>query len=189
MCRVQDRPKDGTRSLRDEPHPPSSRCGATSRRIPRTLEMVIHNIRAIGLAAVLSSSGMLFLSYAWHGMVVNDLRYLGDGPAGYLFLHWCGYLTLGVALTFLQMGLLQLDRPQVALLAVAWTLLSGMASGALLGFALFIVPAHLNTDMTLAEAWPELVWQMTEQAVGGSLAGTGLLLHDEPMDLDLESGP
>ncbi|MFN6175953.1 MAG: hypothetical protein ACK46G_00280 [Flavobacteriales bacterium] len=120
---------------------------------------------------------MLILSYAWHGIFMNDMKYLGNGPDAQLFLHIVGYLVLGLTLTCLLVGRTKFHHPTDQNLSMGMVILSGSMTGVLIGFAIEVTSYHLNTGPHPANAWADLYWQMTEQASGGLLAAIGLQLQ------------
>lgn len=131
---------------------------------------------------------MLVLSYAWQGIVTKDLNVEEDGPLSILLFHVTCYWLLGLILMFLQIGLVQESSNPIIPYKAAMNLLTRLLAGVAAGVALMLFAAHLNGQMLLANAWPELLWQVTEQATGGALAAVGLMLHDEEMGSDLEHG-
>lgn len=112
----------------------------------------------------LSSVLMCGLSFLWHGVLLNDLRFLSIPHELFYSLAVLAYIVIGFALTFtytyLSMGI--------------GLKLKGSLMGMALGFFIYLIAFVLGVSFQGGEpnhVVVDFMWQMIEQGVGGSIVG------------------
>jgi hypothetical protein len=128
---------------------------------------------------------MFLISWAWHGLVLNDLSELRSSLRGYLLLTGVAYLFIGGGLTWLVHR--ALARSWISLRsAFVW---KGMALGAGCGLVVYLV-VYLSGLSFASHEWHhvllDLLWQAMEQALGGLLACLGIIydVHRQFMETE-----
>ena len=112
----------------------------------------------------LSTAVMLFVSYLWHGVMLNDLIFIPQ-PAGLFYgLALLAYVVIGFAITFvynyLSMGI--------------GLRMKGSYMGVALGFFIYLIAFVLGVSFTgsqRAHVVVDFLWQMIEQGIGGTVVG------------------
>ncbi len=111
---------------------------------------------------LLSTLVMMLLSWAWHGIFLNDLIFIPNPVFLFYSLAFLAYITIGFSLTFvytyLSMGL--------------GIRLKGMFMGMAMGFFIYLIAfvfgisfkGHGTEHLVL-----DFIWQMMEQGAGGSV--------------------
>jgi hypothetical protein len=114
------------------------------------------------LSWLIASVLMFSLSYAWHGVVLNDFNKLSYQKELFLSFLTLLYLVIGAAMTF---GYSLIHNKKSALAR-------GTLLGVAAGFAIFLVVFVLGTSLTGGRIYAlhasiDLIWQILEQAAGG----------------------
>ena len=127
---------------------------------------------------VFSSIAMYLLSYAWHGLFLNDYKELNYPKEIFLIFAVLVYLVIGFIIakatdvSFLINHLK--NKP----------LLRGIIAGAACGFFLFImatvIGVSFNKNMQLATILFDVTWQVLEQTFGGIVVGVVHILVFDP---------
>lgn len=112
----------------------------------------------------LSTIAMLMLSFAWHGLLLNDLMHIPTPEWLFYSLALLAYLTIGFALTFvftyLSMGI--------------GIRLKGSLMGLAMGFFIYLVAFVLGVSFKgsgTEHVVVDFLWQMMEQGFGGAVIG------------------
>lgn len=118
-----------------------------------------------------SSILMYALSYAWHGLLLNDYMNIRTPLWLYFTLATIVYLVIGLVLTLLYRNTQTKEMR-----------FKGLLMGALLGFFIYLIAFVLGVSFNQASASHivvDFVWQMIEQGIGGASVGFvyGLLLE------------
>lgn len=120
------------------------------------------------LSWMISSITMFLSSYLWHGVILNDLQRLTYPIGIFLTGAIIAYLILGFLLT--KIYLMKFPHS-----IAKKPLLRGVISGALLGVCTYItaivVGVSFNTQMKPEYILIDLLWQTTEQILGGITVG------------------
>ncbi len=118
---------------------------------------------------ILSSVSMFTLSLIWHGILLNDLKFITVPPQLFYSLAVLAYLVIGFALsftyTYLSMGI--------------GLKLKGSLMGMALGFFIYLIAFVLGVSFQGGSAdhvVVDFIWQMIEQGFGGSIVGGVYLL-------------
>ncbi len=123
----------------------------------------------------LASAVLMYgLSYAWHGIALNDLRELKVPHALYLGLSALVYLILGLGMTF---GMHQAIAHHWIGLRQGFPL-KGMLFGAVVGFVVFLIAFIFGmsfTDHKIMHVLVDVLWQMAEQGLGGLVVSFGII--------------
>ena len=109
---------------------------------------------------LISSALMYGISYAWHGLLLNDLHSVPYPLPLFLVLLALVYLGIGFGLTYVLSLLEKRKRP----------LLHGIMVGSMIGFFIYLMAFTLGVSFTSSEAKHVVVdfaWQMAEQGIGG----------------------
>jgi hypothetical protein len=114
------------------------------------------------VAFFLASTAMFAMSMIWHGIILNDLKFLEIDLTLFYSLAALAYLVIGFVLTFaynyLSMG--------IGLKLKGFFL--GVACGFFIYLIAFVLGISYNAD-DAAHTTVDFVWQMIEQGVGGSI--------------------
>lgn len=126
---------------------------------------------------IASSLGMFAAFYMWHGMFLTDFMNLAYPEEIFLVVAAIVYLIVGFILNKVYeiRLLLRFQRKPV---------LRGVAGGAILGIALFMVTMVMGVSFsgtrTLADLLLDVSWQLVEQSLGGAIVGiVHILVFDE----------
>lgn len=118
---------------------------------------------------ILSSLLMFALSLFWHGILLNDLKFITIPPQLFYSLAVLAYIVIGFALTFtytyLSMGI--------------GLKLKGSLMGMALGFFIYLIAFVLGVSFQGGNSnhlVVDFIWQMIEQGFGGSIVGAVYLL-------------
>lgn len=133
--------------------------------------------RHILLPWLFSAVVMFGLSYAWHGLMLNDLDDLKDQHVPltkYLIMAGAVYLVLGLVLTIgvhkaIQYEWISLKGP---------FLFSAFLAGSVLGLMVYLVLVASGMSFTkhgVAHMVADAIWQMFEQGVGGLIVSLGII--------------
>ncbi len=116
------------------------------------------------IAWSLSTVVMLFVSYLWHGVMLNDLIFIPQPAELFYGLALLAYIVIGFAITFvynyLSMGIGL--RMKSSLVGIA------------LGFFIYLIAFVLGVSFTgnqRSHIVVDFVWQMIEQGIGGTVIG------------------
>ncbi|HET6225503.1 MAG TPA: hypothetical protein VFF27_04425 [Bacteroidia bacterium] len=121
------------------------------------------------LTWILSSILMFILSYAWHGVILNDFSRLTYPKEFFLVLAAFTYVFIGFVLVkFYEAKFLEktfYHKP----------FFKGVTKGAMCGFIFFLIATVMgvsfNTGSGLKNLALDLAWQLIEQGLGGLLVG------------------
>lgn len=110
-------------------------------------------------AWIASSIAMFFVSYIWHGVVLNDFQKVTLPDTYFMVLFTLVYLAIGAVLAFLFTKI-EFDSN-----VVARRMLMGAALGFFIYLITFVLGVSFNTGK-LEHIVMDFGWQMTEQAIG-----------------------
>lgn len=117
------------------------------------------------LSWLLSSILMFALSMFWHGIILNDLKFIPQPHALFYSLAGLVYIVIGFTITFvftyLSMGI--------------GIKLKGSLMGIALGFFIYLIAFVLGVSFKGGGAQHivvDFLWQMIEQGVGGGVVGS-----------------
>lgn len=117
----------------------------------------------------LSSILMFGLAMLWHGVLLNDLKFIPTPHTLFYFLAVLAYIVIGFTLTFvftyLSMGI--------------GIKLKGSLMGVALGFFIYLIAFVLGVSFKGSgnqHIVVDFLWQMIEQGVGGGVVGTIYML-------------
>ncbi|MFZ1658628.1 MAG: hypothetical protein WAT61_07410 [Flavobacteriales bacterium] len=123
---------------------------------------------------LLSAVVMYGISYAWHGLLLNDISEMRIGLGLYLALAGLAYLLIGLGLTFLVHTGLQ--RGYISM--KTGFPYKGMAIGAVSGLAVYLLVFISGLSFASHEihhVFLDAVWQVIEQMVGGLMVCLGII--------------
>ena len=108
---------------------------------------------------------MFFLSYTWHGIVLNDFKKISYQKEIFFSFLFLLYVITGFLIT-ISYSMLDNKRNPV---------MRGFFVGAVTGFIIFLVVFVLGTSFTgriqPAHITLDFVWQLLEQGSGGMMVG------------------
>lgn len=117
----------------------------------------------------LSSILMFGLAMFWHGVILNDLKFIPTPHTLFYSLAALAYIVIGFTLTFvftyLSMGI--------------GIRLKGSLMGIALGFFIYLIAFVLGVSFKGSGAQHivvDFLWQMIEQGIGGGIVGTVYML-------------
>lgn len=121
---------------------------------------------------------MFGASMMWHGVLLNDLKFISIPLALFILLAVLTYIVVGFALTFiytyLSMGI--------------GLKLKGSLMGVTLGFFIYLIAFVFGVsfqDGNSNHVVVDFIWQMMEQGIGGTVIGVVYMLakrHDQVLD-------
>ena len=121
--------------------------------------------RKIIFSWVASTFLMFFLSYTWHGVLLNDFKKISYQKEIFFSFLFLLYVIAGLLIT-ISYSMLDNKRNH---------LLKGSFVGTVAGFIIFLVVFVLGTSFTgriqPAHITLDFVWQLLEQGSGGGLVG------------------
>lgn len=127
------------------------------------------------LAPWLASSLVMYgLSFLWHGLALNDLLELKIPIALYAALSAVVYLLIGLGTTF---GMHQAIQHHWIGIRQGFPF-KGFLFGAVIGFAVYLVALTFGmsfTDRRLMHMVVDVLWQMSEQGLGGLMVSLGII--------------
>ncbi len=112
------------------------------------------------IATILSAIVMFALSYYWHGVLLNDLRYISYDKNLFFGLLAIAYLAIGGALSFVLMVYKPEERRVLKHVSIA------IASGFLVYLLAFVLGVSFS-GKGLEHTVVNFLWQMIEQGIGG----------------------
>lgn len=117
----------------------------------------------------LSSFLMFGLSMFWHGVLLNDLKFIPQPHGLFYALAGLAYIVIGFTITFvftyLTMGI--------------GIRLKGFLMGVALGFFIYLIAFVLGVSFKgsgTQHIVVDFLWQMIEQGIGGGVVGTVYML-------------
>ncbi len=117
------------------------------------------------LSWLLSSILMFALSIFWHGVILNDLKFIPQPHSLFYSLAGLAYIVIGFTITFvftyLSMGI--------------GIKLKGSLMGIALGFFIYLIAFVLGVSFKGAGTQHivvDFLWQMIEQGIGGGIVGS-----------------
>ncbi|MFT4660523.1 MAG: hypothetical protein ACI8XB_000791 [Patiriisocius sp.] len=117
------------------------------------------------LVWMISSLTMLGMSYVWHGIILNDYRFIKLPFISFILLQGIVYAVIGFVLTFVY-HYTNINRK---------VKYKGFMMGAVLGFFIYLIAYVLGISFKTGEfnyvIVVDFLWQMGEQALGGGVVG------------------
>jgi hypothetical protein len=118
--------------------------------------------RKLIISWIIASLLMFFLSYLWHGILLNDFRKISYPIEFFIPFLFLLYLILGFGLSFINSIIYDKKKP----------LLRGALVGIAAGFTVFLIVFVLGTSLSGApintmHVSVDFIWQIIEQGLGG----------------------
>jgi hypothetical protein len=127
--------------------------------------MTSNSVKRFLISWIVTSVAMFILSYAWHGIILNDFSRLPYPKEIFLLFAAFTYLIIGFVVVKVFDSKVFEDFFHHKLF------LKGLIKGTFCGFMFFIVASvvgvSFNTGSGIKNLLIDLVWQMFEQGVGG----------------------
>lgn len=117
------------------------------------------NLIRLITSSLVGSIVMLFISYCWHGLILNDFSTIQYNPNIYLWLLIMLYIFVGFSISFI----ISIYNPEVNRLIKHLTV--GVFSGFLIYLIAFVLGVSFNKG-GLEHIVLDFIWQMTEQGIG-----------------------
>jgi len=126
------------------------------------------NIKKFFLSWLFSSVIMFSLSYAWHGIFLNDLQRLSYPLEFFLTGAILVYLLLGFLLTKIY----QFKYPvRIARRPIIRGIISGVLLGVLAYLSALVIGVSFSSELTPLQILFDMGWQVAEQTIGGIAVG------------------
>ena len=123
----------------------------------------------------LASTVVMFgLSFAWHGIALNDLRELKVPIALYLCLSALAYLIIGLGITVM---IHQFIQHKWIVIKNGFPMM-GLLAGIVVGFVVYLLAFIFGmsfADHRMMHVLVDVLWQMVEQGLGGLLVSLGII--------------
>ena len=117
---------------------------------------------------------MYGISYAWHGLLLNDISEMRMALGTYLALASAAYALIGLGLTYTVHSAIL--RGWISM-KVAFPL-KAMAVGAVIGAIVYVLVFFSGFSFAsheLHHVFLDAVWQVSEQAIGGLMVAFGII--------------
>lgn len=110
---------------------------------------------------------MFSLSYAWHGIILNDFARLNYPKAVFLVFAAFAYLVIG----FVVVKMMEIEFFEKFFMHRLLTkgIVTGMVCGAIFFLIATVIGVRINSGSGIKNLAFDLVWQMIEQGVGGGV--------------------
>jgi hypothetical protein len=110
---------------------------------------------------------MFTLSYAWHGIVLNDFARLNYSKSVFLVFAAFTYIMIGfVIVKLMEMQFYEDFFMERQLLK---GIVTGMICGAVFFLIATVIGVHFNSESGIKNLVFDLAWQLIEQGVGGGV--------------------
>lgn len=143
--------------------------------------------RYILLPWLLSAVVMFVLSYVWHGVILKDLQDIRIPLTLYLTLAGIVYLVIGLGLTIATHKALEHEWIDLKGAFPFTAFLLGAAGGFFVYLVIFVLGMSF-TKSGLVHVVADVIWQMVEQGVGGTMVSLGIIYDIRQRFLEEERG-